>query len=131
MSYLFLKHLHVTAVLVSGTGFFLRGLLMLGDSPLLARRWLKVLPHVVDTVLLGSAIAMAILSEQYPFAQGWLTAKFFGLLAYILLGMVALKRGRTKSMRAGFFMAALLAFAYIVTVALTRHPLGFLAWLIR
>ncbi|MEN9358333.1 MAG: hypothetical protein RL695_2504 [Pseudomonadota bacterium] len=131
MSYLALKHLHITAVLLSGTGFFLRGLLMLGDSPLLARRWLKVVPHVVDTVLLGSAIAMAVMSAQYPFAQAWLTAKFIGLLAYILLGMVALKRGRTKALRAGFFIAALVAFAYIVAVALTRDPMGFLGTLFK
>jgi uncharacterized membrane protein SirB2 len=129
MSYLVLKHLHVTAVLLSGTGFFLRGLLMLGDSPLLARRWMKVVPHVVDTVLLGSAITMAVMSAQYPFAQPWLTAKFFGLLAYILLGMVALKRGRTRLVRAAFFIAALAAFAYIVSVALMRDPMGFLGYL--
>ncbi|MFA7291227.1 MAG: SirB2 family protein [Rhodocyclaceae bacterium] len=129
MSYLVLKHLHVTAVLLSGTGFFLRGLLMLGDSPLLARRWMKVVPHVVDTVLLGSAITMAVMSAQYPFAQPWLTAKFFGLLAYILLGMVALKRGRTRLVRTAFFIAALAAFAYIVSVALMRDPMGFLGYL--
>ncbi len=126
MNYLLLKHLHVTAVVVSGTGFFLRGLLMLNDSPLLQRRLLRVMPHVVDTILLGSAITMAVLSAQYPFVQPWLTAKFCGLLAYIVLGMVALKRGRTKAQRAAFFVAALLAFAYIVSVALTRNPRGFL-----
>jgi uncharacterized membrane protein SirB2 len=129
MSYILLKHLHVTAVLVSGTGFFLRGLLMLADSPLLGRRWLKVLPHIVDTVLLGSAIAMAVISAQYPFVLPWLTAKFFGLLAYIVLGMMALKRGRTKTQRATYFVAALVAFAYIVSVALARDPAGFVGWL--
>lgn len=127
MSYLLLKHLHVTAVVVSGIGFFLRGLLMLRDSPLLQRRVLKVAPHVIDTVLLGSAVAMAVMSSQYPFVQSWLTAKFFGLLAYIFLGMMALKRGRTKAQRAAWFSAALLSFAYIVSVALTRSPWGWLA----
>ncbi|MCK6405111.1 MAG: SirB2 family protein [Rhodocyclaceae bacterium] len=127
MSYLLLKHLHVTAVVVSGIGFFLRGLLMLRDSPLLQRRVLKVAPHVIDTVLLGSAVAMAVMSSQYPFVQPWLTAKFFGLLAYIFLGMMALKRGRTKAQRAAWFSAALLSFAYIVSVALTRSPWGWLA----
>lgn len=127
MSYLLLKHLHVTAVVVSGLGFFLRGLLMLRDSPLLQRRVLKVAPHVIDTVLLGSAVAMAVMSSQYPFVQPWLTAKFFGLLAYIFLGMMALKRGRTKAQRAAWFSAALLSFAYIVSVALTRSPWGWLA----
>lgn len=127
MSYLILKHLHVTAVLLSGTGFFIRGLLMLSDSPLLGRRWLKVLPHVIDTVLLGSALTMAVISAQYPFVLPWLTAKVFGLLAYIVFGMMALKRGRTKAQRAGWFVAALAAFAYIVSVALTRDPRGLLA----
>lgn len=127
MSYILLKHLHVTAVAVSGAGFLLRGLLMLRDSPLLQRRVFKVLPHVIDTILLGSAIAMAVISSQYPFVQPWLTAKFFGLLAYIVFGMMALKRGRTKGQRAAWLLAALLAFAYIVSVALVRDPLGFLA----
>ena len=67
---------------------------------------------------------MALISTQYPFVQPWLTAKFFGLLAYILLGMMALKRGRTKAQRAAFFIAAMLAFAYIVSVALLRDPQG-------
>lgn len=127
MSYILLKHLHVTAVAVSGAGFLLRGLLMLRDSPLLQRRVFKILPHVIDTILLGSAIAMAVISAQYPFVQPWLTAKFFGLLAYIVFGMMALKRGRTKGQRAAWLLAALLAFAYIVSVALVRDPLGFLA----
>lgn len=127
MSYLILKHLHVSAVVVSGLGFFLRGLLMLKDSPLLQHRLLKVVPHVIDTLLLGSAIAMAVMSSQYPFAQPWLTAKFFGLVTYILLGTMALKRGRTKAQRALWFAAALLSFTYIVSVALTRSPWGWLA----
>ena len=126
MSYLLLKHLHVTAVVVSGTGFFLRGLLMLNDSPLLQRRLLKVLPHIVDTVLLGSAITMAVISAQYPFVQPWLTAKFFGLLAYILCGTMALKRGRTPRQRLVFLGLAMLSFAYIVSAALTRSP--YLGW---
>ncbi len=128
MIYLALKHLHVSCVALSGAGFFLRGVWMLRDSPLLQRRWVKIVPHAVDTLLLGSAISMAVISAQYPFALDWLTAKFFGLLAYILCGAMALKRGRSKAQRAVFFVCALAVFAYIVSVALTRNPLGFLAW---
>ena len=123
MSYLALKHLHVTCVVLSGLGFALRGLWMLNDSPLLRARLTRVVPHVVDTLLLGSALLMAWQSSQYPFAQGWLTAKFFGLLAYILCGTMALKRARTKGRRVVFLVLALLAYAYIVVVALTRNPL--------
>ena len=123
MSYLALKHFHVTCVVLSGLGFALRGLWMLNDSPLLRARLTRVVPHVVDTLLLGSALLMAWQSSQYPFAQGWLTAKFFGLLAYILCGTMALKRARTKGRRVVFLVLALLAYAYIVGVALARNPL--------
>lgn len=125
MSYLALKHLHVTCVVLSGLGFTLRGWWMLSASPCLQHRLARVLPHVVDTLLLGSALTMAWMSGQYPFVQPWLTAKFFGLLTYIVLGAVALKRGRTPVIRAGALVAALLAYGYIVSVALTRQALPF------
>lgn len=126
MSYIVLKHIHVTAVALSAGGFFLRGLLMLRESPLLQVRWVRIAPHVLDTVLLGSAIAMAVMSSQYPFAQTWLTAKLFGLLAYILCGMMALKRAKTRSARRVWFLAALVVLGWVVSVALTRNPWGYL-----
>ena len=119
-----LKNLHVLCVVVSGSGFFLRGLWMLSDSSRLNQRWVRIVPHVVDTLLLGSAIALAVIGGQYPLAQDWLTAKLIGLLVYILCGMMALRRGKSKTTRGMFFIAALLAFTYIVSVAITRSPLG-------
>lgn len=127
MIYLALKHLHVVCVLASGAGFFLRGLFMLAGRSPGDSRWVHVLPHIVDTVLLGSAIALAVISSQYPFAQNWLTAKLIGLVVYIACGMMALKRGKSRAARAAFLVAALLVYAYIVSVALTRNPLGVLA----
>ncbi|UCV19964.1 SirB2 family protein [Ferribacterium limneticum] len=123
MSYLALKHLHVTCVVLSGLGFCLRGWWMLRESPLRQHRLTRVLPHIVDTLLLGSALTMAWMSGQYPFVHGWLTAKLFGLLAYILFGMMALKRGRTLAIRARYFGLAVLAYVFIVSVALTRNYL--------
>ena len=123
MSYLVLKHLHVTCVVISGLGFSLRGWWMLTGSTLLQARLARVVPHVVDTLLLASALVMAWQSAQYPFAQNWLTAKLFGLLAYIVCGTMALKRGKTPRQRLVFLVLALAAFAYIVSVALTRSPL--------
>ncbi len=126
--YLAVKYLHVACVIVSITGFFLRGWLSFADSPVMDRRWLKWAPHVNDTVLLAAAIGLAVMSEQYPLAQSWLTAKIAGLLAYILLGMLALKPGRPRGVRIAAWLAALVVFAYVVAVALTRDPAGFLAW---
>ena len=124
MDYLLLKNLHVGCVIASGCGFVLRGVWMLADSPRLRQRWVRIFPHIVDTGLLGSAIALATISGQYPVAQGWLSAKVIGLVLYILCGTMALKRGRTKTIRGVFFVVALVIFAYIVSVALHRSPLA-------
>jgi uncharacterized membrane protein SirB2 len=121
VNYLALKHLHITFAALSGSFFLLRGLWMLLDSPMLQRRWVRVVPHVVDTLLLASALALVFWSGQYPFVQNWLTAKVLALLAYIVLGTIALKRGRTKGVRTFALLAALATFAYIVAVALTRQ----------
>lgn len=124
MDYLLLKQVHVACAAISILGFAARGVLMLLDSPLLAARFARIAPHVVDTLLLASAIALAWMSGQYPFSQDWLTAKVLALLAYIALGTLALKRGRSKAVRAACFALALAVVLYIVSVALTRNPLG-------
>lgn len=121
MNYAAIKHLHIIFAVLSGSFFLLRGLWMLVDSPLLQRRWVRVAPHLVDTLLLASALGLVFWSGQYPFVQDWLTAKVLALLVYIVLGTVALKRGRTKGVRAFAWLAALAVFAYIVAVALTRQ----------
>lgn len=125
MSYLALKHLHVTCVVLSGFGFAVRGFWMLCNSPWLSHRLTRRLPHVVDTLLLASALSLAWMSGQYPFVFDWLTAKFFGLLAYIVFGSLALKRGRTRAIRVQSLLLAGLAYGYIVSVALTRQPWPF------
>jgi uncharacterized membrane protein SirB2 len=123
-AYLWVKYLHVACVILSLCGFAARGALMLAQSPLLGARWVRVAPHAVDTVLLASAAWLAWALQQYPFVHGWLTAKVLGLLAYIGFGMVALRRGRTKGIRATFFALACTSAAYVVWVALTRDPAG-------
>lgn len=113
----------MTSVVASYALFLLRGVWMARDSALLQRRWVKVVPHGVDSVLLTSAIALAVISQQYPLASDWLTAKVAGLLVYIGLGTVALKRGKTRRTRIAAWLAAQVVFFYIVAVALTRRPL--------
>ena len=120
MSYSSLQTIHVLAAIISICGFTLRGLWMLNGSALLQQRWVKIAPHIVDTVLLASAIALAIWSHQYPGQMAWLSAKVVALILYIGFGMVALKRGPTLRIRAVAFAAALLTFAYILAVATTR-----------
>ena len=125
--YLAVKYVHVISVVLSLTGFFLRGILMMRDSPLLAERWIRVVPHINDTVLLLAALSLAAMSGQYPFVVGWVTAKVLGVIAYIILGALALRDAGTRRMRIACWLASLAVFGWIVSVALTRQPLGFLA----
>lgn len=127
MIYAAVKHLHIACVVISGAGFFLRGLLMLRRSPLLAARWIRVLPHINDTVLLAAAIGLTVITGQYPFVDAWVTAKVFGVIAYIVLGALALRDGGTPQTRLGCWLAALAVFCWIASVALTRHPAGLLS----
>ena len=120
-----MKLVHVSCALLSIAGFTLRGALMLRESTLLQTCFARVAPHVVDTLLLASAAVLAWQSSQYPFAQPWLTAKLLALVAYIALGTVALKRGRSKNVRTVAFWLALMIVLYIVSVAFTRNPAGF------
>ena len=128
MIYLAVKHLHITFAAVSGSFFLLRGMWMLLDSPMLQQRWVRVVPHVVDTLLLTSALVLVFWSAQYPFVQTWLTAKVLALVAYIVLGTIALKRGKSKGVRSFALLAALATFAYIVAVAQTRQALCSRFW---
>lgn len=123
MDYLLLKYTHVTCAVISYAGFFVRGVWMLRGSAMLERRWVKIAPHVNDTVLLVSAIAMAAMSRQYPIVHGWLTVKVLALVLYIGLGMMALRPGRARPQGIAAWIAAQLVFVYIVLVALTRNAL--------
>jgi uncharacterized membrane protein SirB2 len=123
MSYAALKHLHVSTVAISYALFFVRGVWMMRGSPMPQRRWVKVLPHVNDTVLLLAGVSLAVMISHYPLAAGWLTAKVLALVVYIGLGMVAIRRGRTRGVRIGAWVAGQAVFAYIVLVAITKSPL--------
>lgn len=108
-------------------GFGLRGYWMLSDNGLLDRRISKTLPHIIDTLLLGSAVGMLFIWQTSPFSLSWLTAKVLALLLYIGLGMVALRFGKTRGVRVTAWLLALAVAAYIVSVALSKSALAFFA----
>jgi uncharacterized membrane protein SirB2 len=109
--------------------FLFRGALMFADSKWLKYPLVRFTPHVVDTLLLTSALWLMTLVRQYPFVQAWLTVKVVLLVVYIVLGTFALKRGRTKFQRGVYFVLAVLVFLFMVSVARLHQPLGwFYAW---
>jgi uncharacterized membrane protein SirB2 len=125
--YLALRHVHIACVILTIALFLLRGALMLLDSPWQRSVVLRYLSYAVDTVLLTTALMLTTVIRQYPFAVDWLTAKVVLLVVYIVLGSIALKRGRTRRVRLVAFVAALLTVAMLVSVARAHHPLGVFA----
>lgn len=121
MDYPLLRSLHIATVYLTLILFLLRGVWMLTESSRLQARWVRIVPHINDSLLLLAAIAMLVTSGLNPLKQPWLLAKIIGLLAYIGLGTVALKRGRTKAIRIKALIAALGMFAYILAVAITKQ----------
>lgn len=123
-----LKIIHLASAALSFVGFFIRGIWMLRDSPLLKRRWVKIAPQVVDTVLLVSAVALAVQMHLSPLAQPWLLAKIIALVVYIGVGLVALRLGRTKVVRTFAWLLGMVIFSYIVSVAVSKSVLGWFAF---
>lgn len=118
-----IKLIHISCAVISVTGFTLRGLLALTGSNYLQQRWLKVVPHLVDTLLLASAVYLATASRQYPLQSDWLTAKVLALLVYIIAGMWVMRFAQTQTQRISAYLLALGSFSYIVAVALSRNPI--------
>ncbi|CAG4883365.1 Regulator SirB [Georgfuchsia toluolica] len=120
MTYSVVKLLHIACVIISIALFILREALQLQEKPWRHRMSLRIAPHVVDTVLLGSALWLAFQIHQYPFVNSWLTAKVVVLFVYILLARQAL--GEHTQHRLAYFFSALLSVAYIVGVAISHSP---------
>lgn len=126
-----IKAVHVAAVMASGLLFLLRGAaVQLGATWAMAAP-LRYLSYSIDTVLLTAALMLATILHQFPFVHGWLTAKVLLLVCYVVLGSFALKRGRTRAVRTFCWIAALLVYLYIISIARAHHPLGFIALLMR
>ena len=126
-----IRAVHIAAVMASGLLFLLRGAaVQLGATWAMAAP-LRYLSYSIDTVLLTAALMLATVLHQYPFVQGWLTAKVLLLVVYVVLGSFALKRGRTRAVRTSCWIAALLVYLFIVSIARTHHPLGVIALLTR
>lgn len=130
VDYVTVKLVHQAAVTLSITGFFVRGVASLSGARWVNSRAAKSLPHLVDSVLLLSALVLAWMLRLTPANAPWLLAKIIGLVVYVGLGVLALRPGRPPAVRAMAWAAALATVAWIVSVAVTKDPLGFLSALL-
>ncbi|MCP4320266.1 MAG: SirB2 family protein [Psychromonas sp.] len=123
MDYLLIKHLHITMAYLSISLFIFRSILSIRSSTLLQHKLLKILPHIIDTLLLSCAILLMITIQQYPFVNSWLTAKLIALLTYIVVGTIAIKRGKTAVIRFWATIISVVIFSYIVAVAKAHNAM--------
>jgi uncharacterized membrane protein SirB2 len=119
--YMAYKHFHLLMVVLSVSFLMVRFALSLKSAAILQRKFFKIAPHVIDTLLLVSAVMLMVTISQYPFVHAWLTEKLLALLAYIALGVMAFK-GRTAAIRWLCFLGALGWLALILRVAITKQP---------
>ena len=125
-TYIIIKIIHESCALLSISGFIVRGIWKLTNNIKLAQRWVKIAPHVVDFVLLASGIGLIVITNINLLQHPWLISKLIALLVYIGLGLIVLRLACSNAMRQLSFVAAILVFAYIVAVAMTRQVIPFL-----
>ncbi len=123
--YLLIKQWHMTTAVLSIAFFMLRAWWSVREAPILQRRWVKIVPHVNDTLLLTLGILLMVILSMWPQHHPWLAAKLLALLGYIVLGTVAIKRGRKPLARAVAAVAAVMTFLYMLGTAVFKEPLWF------
>jgi uncharacterized membrane protein SirB2 len=124
-----LKHTHLTALAISFLLFFIRGYLMMRESNASQHRAFLIAPHIVNLCLIGSGIALAVVLHLNPATQPWLVVKLVALVMYIALGVLTFKHPNLTA-RKILWLAALIVFAFIVSVAQSKNPLGFFTALV-
>jgi uncharacterized membrane protein SirB2 len=120
--YIAVKHAHQTLAIISILGFILRFYWHLVDHRALKSKITKILPHIIDTLLLVAAIILMITINQYPIVDSWLSGKLAGLICYILFGILCFKKAQTTIQKLGFGFAAIASFIYMLVVAITKNP---------
>lgn len=123
--YTAVKYAHMSFALISISFFLIRASWSVREKPILQRRWVRILPHCIDTLLLACAFYLMFASSLYPQQQPWLSAKIIALLVYIGLGTMAIKRASTARKRLIYAILAVVTFSYIGLVAITKSPLPF------
>ncbi len=121
--YIAIKHIHMLAALVSVVGFALRGALKIRQSSLIERTWVRITPHIVDTILLVSALYLLISSQMWPTQHPWVAAKITALFVYIGLGLMTMRFSQTQKQRLIAYFMTLLCGIYIISVAISKQVL--------
>ena len=117
-----IKIFHVTLAILTGISFLSRGLARLRSNRPIQAKWLRIVPHIIDTFLLLTAVLLVIQLGYDPLTESWLLVKIVMLLSYVAFGIAMMRANVTYRVRVSLFALALCCYGYIVGVALTRNP---------
>jgi uncharacterized membrane protein SirB2 len=120
-----IKTVHVLCAIISISGFLYRGYLKLTQPAALSKKWLKISPHIIDTILLASGLVMLFQLQYYPNQYNWMAIKLIMVVVYILLGIVTLRFAANKTQTFAAFIAALLCYTYIIFIAINKSAWPF------
>jgi len=126
--YLIIKNIHVAFATLTIIGFLLRAYWKAGGSKLHQNRATKIVPHTIDALFLATGIWLVMMLDMNPLQHPWLLAKFVAIFAYVGLGMIAFRFGRTPQIRSLAFVGAVASFAFVVGAALSKSPISWLAF---
>ncbi len=121
--YLAIKQLHILTAMISITLFLLRFWMLIRQSGWLRKKWIRVAPHINDTLLLTFAVLLCFATRQAPLVTPWLSEKVIVVILYILAAMFTLKWAKTRSGRIIWFIIALSLFAYTANIAVHKTPM--------
>jgi len=124
MNYLTLKYLHIICVAGSFSLFFIRGIWLLRSYPHAQEPWIRALPHVIDTLLVASAIGMLALAPKGIWDGDWMLIKVVLVVVYAVMSVLLLRLAKSKIQKILLWVAALLVFLFATTVSVLHHPLG-------
>jgi uncharacterized membrane protein SirB2 len=123
MNYLFLKYLHIFCVAASFALFFVRGLWIVKVYPSAQEPWIRVLPHVIDGLLLLSAAGMVATAQRFDWTP-WMQVKLGLVVVYIALAVLVFRAGTQRLYKTLAWAGGLLLFLYVTSIAVLQHPRG-------
>jgi len=120
-----IKPVHVGCALLTLCFFAWRGVMQFRDPAFTGRLWVRRTAESVDTLLFVTGVTLVWMTGQLPWQEMWLAAKLVALLGYILLGMVAFHWSNSRAVKMVSWIAAMVTYVFMVSVALSRNPWPF------
>lgn len=121
--YMMFKHLHYLVVSLSAIVLTIQFVAHYFDLAIKDKKWLKIVPHILYTLILLTALGLLGTLKLNPFEHTWVMHKILGFVCYVALGALAYKYARNNGMRMLGYIGAIAWLLITVNIAITKTPL--------